>query len=185
MYKKIIFLFFLGVFSFLSLSSTFMEKASASTDIAEPEYIEYAEGIFVNKEFFDEEGNLDEEAACLLKKATDNPGGFTTFAVPEDENCVFWYSQNFDTLPYNYINGLINGLPIAIALTDIKDPRLSIPIGLVTGLLEAIKAPNVFYGRVEYYNCYYPNGGDFKKVMKLTKYFYDPGRAYQYKTYVV
>lgn len=183
MSKKISLLVFLGFFSFLSISSIFIEKASAATDNTEPEYVEYEENVFVNKELLDAEGNLDDEAACLLKNALGKPS-FTTFAVPEEENCVFWYKQEFDTLPYNYINGLINGIPWAIAATDLRDPRLSIPIGLVVGLLEAIKAKNTLYGQIEYYNCYYPNGGDFKKVMKLTKYFYDPNRVYPERTYV-
>ncbi|TQR26832.1 hypothetical protein C7Y47_24175 [Lysinibacillus sphaericus] len=182
MWNRNKFLTFLGILAFLSLSSIFVEEASASTETTEPEYIEYEENVFVNKELIDADGKLVDEAACLLK-SQETPK-FIQYAVPQEENCVFWYKQEFDTTPYNYINGLINGLPWAVASVEIKDPRISIPLGLIIGILEAIKAPNTMYGAIEYYNCYYPNGGDFKKLMKLTKYYWDPNRTAQAKVYV-
>lgn len=182
MFNKFKIFTFLGFFTFLALSSIFVVEASASTEVTEPEYIEYEENVFVNKELIDADGKLVDEAACLLK-SQETPE-FTTFGVPEDENCVFWYKQEFDTLPYNYVNGLINGLPWSIAAIEIQDPRIRVPLGVIVGILEAIKAPNVMYGAIEYYNCYYPNNGDFKKVMKLTKYYWDPNRTSQAKVYV-
>ncbi len=185
MCKNIQPLTFFGILVFLFLTNIFAEEVSASTGTTETGYIEYRENVFVNKELIDEDGKLVYEAACLLEllKSQETPK-YSQYAIPQEENCVFWYKQEFDTTPYNYVNGLINGLPWSIASVEIKDPRISVPLGLIIGMLEAIKAPNTMYGAIEYYNCYHPNGGDFKKVMKLTKYYWDPNRTAQAKVYV-
>lgn len=182
--KKILFLMF-GIIIFVALNTNLnVVNAETNVDVAyENNYEEVKNDVFVNKK--DLENMDDQELDTILNLSLNsNTEGneVTPYALPEEERCYFWYGNNFSTAGYNAASSTFNGAAFS-AISYRIHPALSIPLGSIAGYASAYYSPNTLYGTVEYYNCYYSNG-NFKKVMKLTKYYYNSARTLQHSTYV-
>lgn len=174
--------FGLMAFSFIvgSVFFTNTDLASAnSVEDASPVYEEVHEGVFVNTEILD--SMSEEELSCLLNLSP-KPQGISLFALPQEDNCYFWYKQDFSTAGYNAASSAFAGAAFGTISYKVH-PALGIPLGAIVGYYDAYKSDSVLYGSIEYYNCYYASG-NFKKVMKLTKYYYDSKRTLQHSVWV-
>ncbi|MFC3387853.1 hypothetical protein ACFOU0_04470 [Salinicoccus sesuvii] len=109
-------------------------------------------------------------------------GGFSTFAVPNVGDCKFSYCQNFSTHGYTAASSTVLAPSFALAKNRIH-PALNLPLGVIAGFSDAYFSPNNLYGVVEHFNYYYPNE-NFKKTMKLTKYYYNSSLTIQSSTCV-